>query len=374
MNTDYILNDASSFIAIHPGSILKDELEERNISQKEFADSIGLHPTVVNDLIKGKRNITVEIALLLEAALGIPANNWLKLQSEYDLDLARVDERNLQKQQNVEDWKKISSICNTSAIAKVLGGLPLSVKSKIDAVLSFFSVESVNDLQAKYYLDFGQVRYRKSEKVKNDPVDLFTWKYICSHVNRQESDLNVKFKNESLEDLVNDLNTLFSQNPENLTERIKSTLNSYGIKYLEVKNLPKTHIEGCSFWQGNNPTVVITRRQKWLDVYAFDLMHEICHVYRDLTKDSDCSYVAMDGEKDSSEERVADTFASSALIPTKEWKSFIMKYSNYSRFAIKPLLRRFAKENGVNEAIVAGRYGHEIGKYDFMKGIDRSFS
>ena len=42
------------FEATHPGSILKDELDYRRISQKEFAQDIGMQKTMLNEIIKGK--------------------------------------------------------------------------------------------------------------------------------------------------------------------------------------------------------------------------------------------------------------------------------------------------------------------------------
>jgi HTH-type transcriptional regulator/antitoxin HigA len=59
------------FKATHPGSILKDELDYRGISQKEFAQDIGMQKTMLNEIIKGKRAITAEIALSLEKSLEI---------------------------------------------------------------------------------------------------------------------------------------------------------------------------------------------------------------------------------------------------------------------------------------------------------------
>ena len=43
--------------AIHPGEVLREELLERGIKQKEFARMIGVHPTHLNEFIKGKRNL-----------------------------------------------------------------------------------------------------------------------------------------------------------------------------------------------------------------------------------------------------------------------------------------------------------------------------
>lgn len=61
-----------------------DELEYLNITQKEFAQQIGVSCSLVNQILKGKRAVNVEFALLTEAALGLPAHMLLRMQNQYD--------------------------------------------------------------------------------------------------------------------------------------------------------------------------------------------------------------------------------------------------------------------------------------------------
>ena len=70
---------------IHPGEILRDELQARGISQKKFASLIGMPYTAFNEIINGKRTITTDTALKIEAATGITANLWVDLQSDYNM-------------------------------------------------------------------------------------------------------------------------------------------------------------------------------------------------------------------------------------------------------------------------------------------------
>lgn len=74
---------------IHPGEMLKDELEARGISQKKFANLIGMPYTAFNEIVNGKRPITTDTALKIEAATGIAADIWRGLQSDYDMQMAR---------------------------------------------------------------------------------------------------------------------------------------------------------------------------------------------------------------------------------------------------------------------------------------------
>ncbi len=54
--------------ATHPGSVLKCELQERGIKQKDFARAIGMAAPNLSELIKGKRHVTEAIAIKLEEA------------------------------------------------------------------------------------------------------------------------------------------------------------------------------------------------------------------------------------------------------------------------------------------------------------------
>ena len=78
---------------IHPGEILKDELEARGISQRKFAAIIGVSYSVLNEVVNGKRPVTTEYALKIEAATVIPAHLWVNMQSAYDMQTARHDNK-----------------------------------------------------------------------------------------------------------------------------------------------------------------------------------------------------------------------------------------------------------------------------------------
>ena len=79
----------------HPGEVLLDELNARGIRHKDFAAGVGMQPTMLNEVVKGKRSITADIALLLEKALDIPADFWLQLQRQYERDATRQGARNV---------------------------------------------------------------------------------------------------------------------------------------------------------------------------------------------------------------------------------------------------------------------------------------
>ena len=72
------------------GEFLADEIDARGMTQKALADAMGRSPKVVNEIIGGKKSITAQTALQLEAALGISALFWLNTQARYDVVQARA--------------------------------------------------------------------------------------------------------------------------------------------------------------------------------------------------------------------------------------------------------------------------------------------
>lgn len=87
-----IANNLMPSSPIHPGEMIKDEIEYRGITQKALAAEIGVPASVLNEVLNGKRAVTTEYALLLEAALGIEADLWLRLQLEYNKQVAKSNQ------------------------------------------------------------------------------------------------------------------------------------------------------------------------------------------------------------------------------------------------------------------------------------------
>ncbi len=82
--------------ATHPGVLLFDEIEYRKIKQKDLANAMNIAPTVLSEIIHGKRNLTAELALKLEKALDIDAIMWMRLQAKFEVDTLRIKEREKQ--------------------------------------------------------------------------------------------------------------------------------------------------------------------------------------------------------------------------------------------------------------------------------------
>ena len=74
--------------AVHPGEVLKEELDERGVSPTELARRIDVPANRVSQIVAGKRMITADTALRLGHWFGTDPQFWLNLQSAYEIRIA----------------------------------------------------------------------------------------------------------------------------------------------------------------------------------------------------------------------------------------------------------------------------------------------
>ena len=92
-----LANELTPFCPTHPGEILKDEVEYRKISQRALARQ--------NEVLNGKRPVNTELALLFEAALGLDPEMLLNMQTRYNMQVARADQRTQDR------WNEVRKLC-----------------------------------------------------------------------------------------------------------------------------------------------------------------------------------------------------------------------------------------------------------------------
>ncbi|ELV2843032.1 HigA family addiction module antidote protein [Enterobacter cloacae] len=69
--------------------MITEYLEDNEISLRALARNLDVSPTALSKVLAGKAAISPEMALKLEAGLGIAARLWLAMQATYDLNRAR---------------------------------------------------------------------------------------------------------------------------------------------------------------------------------------------------------------------------------------------------------------------------------------------
>lgn len=75
--------------AIHPGEILKGELDELKLSANAFAKALDVPANRVTAILKEQRGITADTALRFARFFGTTPDFWMSLQSSYDVKKTR---------------------------------------------------------------------------------------------------------------------------------------------------------------------------------------------------------------------------------------------------------------------------------------------
>ena len=76
---------------VHPGRVLRRELESRRLSANALAIALRTPSGRITDILNGKRGISPETAMRLARYFGNSARFWLNLQTAYELAVAEVE-------------------------------------------------------------------------------------------------------------------------------------------------------------------------------------------------------------------------------------------------------------------------------------------
>lgn len=350
---------SNGIVPVHPGEILQSVLEDYAMSQKELAVAIGKPSPIVNDIIKGKRNINPEFAVLLEAVLpNISAADWMSMQTQYDISNLKRQEEIQQQKDLIERWNALKEYLNLNYMKKRLR-LADDLGQSLNAIFGYLGISEVSELKAKQESVMGY--FKKSEKSSTDPINLLTWLCVVRH-RSDESSLDVEFDVSKVGKLTSELNEVFFVNKD-VESTVTNLLNSYGIKFFVEKKLDKMAVDGVSFWSGDNPTIVMTERMNRIDNFAFVLCHELGHVVKHLSKERKSEFLDdMNGLKNDSCENEANQFAEDTL-----WKGFARESAfNKIRvpFAASRFLQQISVSQRINISIVVGQYQHYCEQYN----------
>lgn len=92
---------------IHPGEILKEEVECRNTKQMKLAEQMGISYKILNDILNCRRPLTTTTAMLFEAALGINAGLLMRMQLDYNMQMAKRDKSFVKR---LDDIRKYAAL------------------------------------------------------------------------------------------------------------------------------------------------------------------------------------------------------------------------------------------------------------------------
>lgn len=326
---------------VPPGTHLRREVEARGWSQSDLAEILDRPIQAVNQILKGKKAITAATARELEDATSISAVTWLNLESQYRLALeARHDHLVAERAQlfsraPVADLRRRGWVRNTKDIPKLR-----------DDVLGLLRIKSISEPSG---LRFAA---RKSTGYLSVSPEQESW--CCQAFRLAESMKGIsKFSMTRFEKGLPQLRELCSS-AESVTS-IPKTLCKLGVRFLIVEHLPRTKIDGATFWLSESqPVVVLSLRYGRIDHFLFTLFHELMHVlHRDaLSLDNDILNEGGGPELPECEIR-ANREAGELLVPPDKIERFIARGKTG-----KADIVQFASAIGMHPGVVLGQLQH----------------
>jgi len=332
---NYIPADLSPAILVPPGEILKDELEARGLTQKDFADIVGCPEQTISEIVNAKKQITPEMAVKIGAAFGTSAEMWMNLESSYRLRLAK---RNAPLEP-IERRSRLYELCPVGEMKKRGWIRKTKAPDELEKELeSFFGGTSVYELSA------ATASFRYATNKEPDKVACLAW---LKFVERKVAGQSVaRFSLERL--LGGGIPQLlkFARCTSQVSE-VPQVLADFGVRFTVEKHLDKTYLDGAAVGSTPSPIVALTLRHDRIDWFWFTLMHELAHLIEDRNK----TYLDDQDESADRREAKANRMAADWLIPRADYVRFIRSKTRFSR----RMINEFAAHIDRHPGIVLGR-------------------
>ena len=293
------------------GEHLKEYLEFYNISQSEFATRLNITQKHMNEILNGKTNISLDIALAIQNLTDIPVEfiikseykkkieNYLYLKYSEEELKNMLKKRFLIKELEEREWIKFNNITNI-------------VQNYID----IFEYLKVRDFEA-----LDKINEKTLFKKTGDDINkLSLWIARCDNLSKEQK-VEIYIK-ENFNFLIDDLKKLAYEETINI-EKIQKLLNCYGIYFVVEKALTGSKVRGCFKVKMKNPAIYITKNYSGKDSFYYELFHELGHCRSDYNEAK--SKVIVEG--DEKKELRADNFAINTMISKDIWEEIIKDYS-----------------------------------------------
>jgi HTH-type transcriptional regulator/antitoxin HigA len=329
-------------VAIHPGATVRDVIEAKGMTQQELAKRMNRPPNKINEILQGKRAITVETALELELVLGWPADFWLEREKNYQLAKARLcAQAELQGQTDMLKKFPLPAMIRLGWIRK----MPTPA-AQVRELLAFFGIASFDQLDKP---GIFAPAFRKAKAKEACPYALAAW---LRRGTLQADRIETKpYSVSGLRGSLADLRALSLLLPEEFESRLVGLCAAHGVAVVFVPHLPGSYASGAAYWIGDKAVIQLSLLVATDDQFWFSFFHEVGHILLHGKKQAFLDDFKTD---DNQQEQQANTFVARQLIPDAAYGR--LKTLSFDQEAV---VRDFAKEIGVAPGIVVGRLQHD---------------
>lgn len=333
---DANIQRGKNYIAIPPGETIKEQLQNRGLTQREFAERMDFSDKHISRLINGYVELNTNVALRLETVLGLPASFWLNLEANYRENLERV-----KNEKEMEADFETLKLFPYPEMAKC--GWVKSAKTKEEKVAELRRFFEVARLYSIDKLAIPGIAYRKTGEGQKSDYVLAAWAQAARLKARavKTPEINIA----KLKEKIPEIRRLTIQSPDIFCESLKKILFDCGTVVIFLPHLKGSYLHGASFIDSSHIVIGLTVRGRDADRFWFSLFHELGHiingdVFTSLSTDE--------------QEAGADAFARDTLIPQREFDNFCNK-KDFSAVAIQ----QFASGIDISQGIVVGRLQKE---------------
>ncbi len=330
--------------SVPPGDLLREALEERNMSQSELARRMDRPLKTINEIVNAKAAITPETALQLDLALGISADFWNALETHYRAAIARESEA--EELAADEAWARqfpIRELVRRDAIPAGLSGVDL-----VKALLRFFGVSSRAAWQRQS--EQAAIRFRRSRVYEPSSTAVAAWLRL-GELEAGQVDV-ATYEAKQFEAALERSRALTRRQPFALAiQAAAREFASSGVGLVVARELPGTRLSGAARWLGPRTALIqVSLRFKTADQVWFSIFHDAAHL---LLHPRDTDYLDEEGVEGPREQE-ADSFARSWLVPDRDYDAFVAD-GHFTESTV----REFAKLIGTAPGIVVGRLQHD---------------
>ncbi len=253
--------------AFPPGEYLRDELEERGWTEKEFAEILGRPVQAVSEILNGRKQIMPEMALALAEALGTSPELWINLQTTFNLQEAK-SARPL-----VTDVTRRARLRSRVPVAELRKRGWLPDTGDLDLLET-----AVKDLLGISNLDaepqFAIAARRSNAAISLTPQQT-AWLARLRHV-AQTRVVSV-FDADAVQALARDLVHRI-HDPTDLAQ-LGGWLSDVGVILVTLLPLKSSKLDGAVMMlDDGRPVIGLTSRGDRMDGYVFTLLHELAHL------------------------------------------------------------------------------------------------
>lgn len=324
-----------------PGEYLKDELDARNWTQVEFAEIIGKDTRLVHEIVKGKRAITPETAMILAEAFGTSPELWMNLESQYQLSKVHPQQNSISRKAQLYTKFPVREMIKRGWI-----GSTKNVDVLEKQLLDFFEIKDIEEDP-----EFSHAARKQS--YTDDSIKQTAWLYRAKKVA-----LSAPAQKYSTSNLLNAIEELKAQlEYVDGIRNVASILAKAGVRFAIIEPLPGSKIDGACFWLNkNSPVVVLSLKHDRIDNFWHNLMHELDHVRNNEGMQQPIiDMEAEESDKMPANEKRANEIAADILIPSNEMTGFIARVNPI--FTDEKIVG-FAKRIKIHPGIVVGQLQH----------------